>query len=357
MGGDDDDLEGGLSDEDLARLLDPDLASESAIREPTAGERAQQMIRAARRADLERRLHDEALRKEREAQEQRRQARREKGGRASRRRARVVIGVLLVAALLASVAAALLRRGDRSSDETVATKSSTASTVPRPDGYPPATKEASKPLGTPPALPTATAPYEFLRTQPHSQEPVTWDPCRPIRYVVNPAGSPTGGLELIQSAVARTADATGLHFEYEGTTDETWTKDRESYQPDRYGREWAPALIAWGTQQDVPGLAGYIAGLSSGDPRSDLKDPDRQVYVSGTSVLDSDDIGQLLTQGRQPVAQAIVQHEMGHLVGLDHVADPSQLMYSEASPQVTDWGVGDLRGLHALGSGDCTPDI
>ena len=55
--------------------------------------------------------------------------------------------------------------------------------------------------------------------------------------------------------------ATGLVFVNEGTTDEAWTKDREPYQPDRYGERWAPALIAWSDEGQVPGLAGYIAGM------------------------------------------------------------------------------------------------
>lgn len=53
-----------------------------------------------------------------------------------------------------------------------------------------------------------------------------------------------------------------------------------------------------------------------------------------------------------------MQHELGHLVGLDHVADPTQLMYSEGGPsQASDWGNGDLAGLNQLGSGGCFPDL
>jgi hypothetical protein len=351
----DDDAGNELSDDDLARLLDPEFAAGPAIREPTAGERAEQAVRAARRADLQRRLEEEEARKAREEKDRRRQERRERGGRADRRGIRMAIGLFVVVALLAGVGFALLRRNEKPATTTAANR--TATTQGRPEGYPPATKEASKPLGSPPPLPTATGPFEFLVTQPQSKRPVGWDPCRPVRYVINPAGAPPGGVQLIQDAVAKTSAATGLQFQYEGATTEKWSKNREPYQPDRYGQEWAPALIAWGTEKDVPGLAGYIAGISGGDPRYDLKDRNREVFVSGHSVLDAQDLGTTIAAGHPELARAVIQHEMGHLVGLDHVADPTQLMYSETTPQVLDWGAGDLRGLHALGTGECMPDV
>lgn len=60
--------------------------------------------------------------------------------------------------------------------------------------------------------------------------------------------------------------------------------------------------------------------------------------------------------GRQ-VVRAIVLHELGHLVGLGHVTDATQLMYPEGQPGVTDFGAGDLAGLAALGRGTCRPDL
>jgi predicted Zn-dependent protease len=52
-----------------------------------------------------------------------------------------------------------------------------------------------------------------------------------------------------------------------------------------------------------------------------------------------------------------VLHEFGHLLGLAHVTDPSAVMYPETHLRVTDYGAGDRRGLHALSTGTCAPDL
>ena len=45
-------------------------------------------------------------------------------------------------------------------------------------------------------------------------------------------------------------------------------------------------------------------------------------------------------------------HELGHLVGLDHVDDPNELMYPRAAER-TSYGPGDLKGLALLGAIPC----
>ena len=50
--------------------------------------------------------------------------------------------------------------------------------------------------------------------------------------------------------------------------------------------------------------------------------------------------------------RAIVQHELGHVLGLDHVDDPGELMYDTSSGR-TDFGPGDLEGLARLAGVPC----
>jgi hypothetical protein len=212
-------------------------------------------------------------------------------------------------------------------------------------------------------LPTLRVPFNpsftFTTTQPGSSEPVAFDPCRPIRYVVRPVGAPPDGNDLLSEALERITEATGLEFVDAGTTDEvpvSGSPGRANFQPDRYGDEWAPVLIAWSTPAEYAGLAGPVIGETSTRP-VDVAD-DQQVLVSGQVTLDAQQIGDVIRfAGGRSVALAVITHELGHLVGLGHVTDPHQLMYPSAQPLVTDFGPGDLTGLAALGNGRCFDNL
>ncbi|MDQ1436324.1 MAG: hypothetical protein QOF59_3140 [Actinomycetota bacterium] len=225
-----------------------------------------------------------------------------------------------------------------------------------PDTPPPSGEEAAQPLGAPAAVPPGPGKFEVAIDQPgDSAVPVAWDPCRPVHYVVNTAGAPPDGATLIQAAVARVQKATGLHFVNDGPTTEKTSKDRKPYQPARYdSTRWAPVLIGWSDETATPSLAGYIAGL--GSPQAVYASRDRLVYVTGQVTLDR----QQLAPARAPdrgVVKAIILHELGHLVGLNHTADRRQVMYSEAQFNVRDYGPGDLRGLARLGTQACFPGV
>ncbi len=232
------------------------------------------------------------------------------------------------------------------------------SSAPRPDDWPAApAEEWTVPLGSPPVVTSGSGPFRFVATQADGTSPVAWDPCRPIHYVVNPKDGPADGNELVEDAVARTAAATGLTFSYDGTTDEHWTRTRDRFQPDRYGDRWAPVLITWAHESAAPVLAGSVAGQGGS---SAVRPPGSEdfVFVSGSIVLDASLAETALTEPGRTAVRALIQHELGHVVGLDHVDDPTQLMHTESLPeQNTDWGPGDLEGLSLLGGGDCFPDV
>ncbi len=222
-------------------------------------------------------------------------------------------------------------------------------------GFPsPGGDAAGEPLGAPIEAPPAGGTHAFVATQPESGRPVAYDPCRPIRYVVRSDNAPPGGAELLREAFDRVGSITGLQFVDEGLTDEQPAGERASFQPDRYGDRWAPVLVTWQTEQENPdlvtaaGTAGSAWVSRPGGPR---------VYVTGSVTLDAAEFAQLLaTQGGQAVARAIVLHEVGHLVGLAHIGDPSQLMYPETGTAL-DFASGDLTGLVQLGRGECVPEL
>lgn len=221
---------------------------------------------------------------------------------------------------------------------------------------PPGQEEAAAPLGSPPpesAL--ASGPHTFTAMQPDGSGPVAYSPCRPIHYVVRPDGAPAGADLLIRAAVDSVSRATGLRFVDDGVTDEGPTADRPAYQPDRYGRRWAPVLFTWSDERETPGLAGDVAGTGGS---ASVTIGDRTVYVTGEVTLDVDELAPLVsTPGGTAVAVGVVTHELAHVVGLGHVDDPAQLMYPSTNLTVTAFSGGDREGLAALGRGACAPDV
>lgn len=225
-----------------------------------------------------------------------------------------------------------------------------------PDAPTPGTGAASAALGTPAPVPGTSASFAYVAVQDDRATPVAYDPCRPIHYVTRPDAAPDGGQQLIADAVARISLATGLQFVDDGTTTEAPSPRREAYQPERYGDRWAPVLFSWSSPREDATLAGFVAG-AAGSVHVSLADGP-EVYVTGQVVLDAPQLAESSTHpGGDAIARSIVLHEVGHLVGLQHVEDTTQLMYPEAQEGVSDLGVGDLTGLAALGRGECVPEL
>ncbi|QWC84913.1 hypothetical protein KLP28_15410 [Nocardioidaceae bacterium] len=194
-----------------------------------------------------------------------------------------------------------------------------------------------------PAPPREGRGYSFAQTQPSSDEPVGWSPCEPIRVLVNSDGAPAGGVRMVEEALQKTNEASGLDLQLVGSSD-----SRDFFDAGRDLEE--PVLVGWAGPQEVPALSGRIAGL--GGAVSEGVQGARQYLVSGTVVLDSPLFRTLSrSSGGMREAQAIVDHEIGHLVGLSHVRDSTQLMNAESG--ATDYGAGDLAGLAALGEVPC----
>lgn len=221
--------------------------------------------------------------------------------------------------------------------------------------WPPVPADAQPtPLGQPPAARSSSTAYRFMTTTP-SGAPVTFDPCRPIRLVVNTSQAPRGADELVREATAALSHATGLVFMIEGQTTEPPTSRRPAVDRARYGNRWSPVLLAWTDETAVPELAGRIAGL--GGPRMAPYSRESEMhFVSGVVYLDGDSFAEL-SQRRDGRAQAraIIMHELAHLVGLTHVDDSRELMFSDNTGQTT-FGPGDLEGLRRLGGGPCFSD-
>jgi len=196
----------------------------------------------------------------------------------------------------------------------------------------------------------SAGPHKFIAVQADGSTPVTYDPCRPLSYVVNARTAPLGGDILLTDAVETVAQATGLQFQFEGFTDEPATEDRLDFQRARYGDRWAPILIAWSDPGEMPELQGDVTGRG-GSVRISARLGGPVAYVTGGVFLDGPQLGDLLAGGGAVQARGTVLHELGHLVGLDHIDDPAQLMHPTG--QLGEFQPGDLAGLARLGSGSC----
>ena len=203
------------------------------------------------------------------------------------------------------------------------------------------------------AAPAATAPSPATGAPfvpwgtTEDGDPVRWDPCTPIPWVLDTTNAPPDARETVSLAMARISAASGLEFEYRGATTELPSRDRSLVTTD--GGAWAPVLITWvpGDSTDLP-LGDAERGVSV--PVA-VRDGGPRVFVTGQVVLNSDK--RLLTgfEDRHASWGAVVLHELAHLVGLDHVDDPSQLMHPTPGFGPVELGAGDLAGLAAVGAG------
>jgi hypothetical protein len=197
----------------------------------------------------------------------------------------------------------------------------------------------------------SSAPVAFL-SHDAAGRPIRFDPCRPIHFVVNPRGGSADAVADVRQAFRRLAEATGIELVDDGFTAETHRRvgrSRPSYQPERYGTgRWAPVLVTFTDVDHEPLLAGDV--LAYGGASSYARGSSPAAYVTGEVMLDRDQrlvrpgFGPGLTRGN------LLLHELGHVVGLDHLDVRASVMYPTISSSSPDgYAPVDLAGLAQVG--------
>jgi hypothetical protein len=192
--------------------------------------------------------------------------------------------------------------------------------------------------------------YVFL-DQDASDRVTRWDPCAVLHYVVDPQGSPPGGMDDIRAAVGQVAAATGIRFAFDGYVRERPSLRRAELgrEPPRPGRNpFKSVLVGWysrgeapaGTEDDVIGYAAPLYEFNG----------TQRVYVSGLVGIRRDADLPPGFDGNQSVG-GVLLHELGHLMGLAHSIDNGQIMYYQSGhlSGPARYRSGDLAGLRELG--------
>lgn len=157
-------------------------------------------------------------------------------------------------------------------------------------------------------------------------------PCAPIHYVISEAEAPPDFAEVVHGAVGKISAASGYRFFFDGMTS---------------GRNFfsnaGPVLIGFGASGENPRFAEDVIGLGGSATGAD------QHLVAGAIMLDATKYAH---QPDMAERQAIVMHELGHVLGLDHVDDTGELMSAHNVGRTT-LGPGDLAGLRYQHSLSC----
>jgi hypothetical protein len=183
--------------------------------------------------------------------------------------------------------------------------------------------------------------------------PIRWNPCQPIEYEVEYQVRPRGAGAAIRAAIDQTSSATGIAFRSDGLTDVSPHKVLSGgFLVDPLGSVYRPVLIAVVSHRVFRSFSTSKRALAFAHPERGTQQLDDQ-YVSGAILVDG---GVRYASGGRWSLRLVVQHELGHLVGLAHVSAPDELMFSveEARHTIPDpiagWGSGDLEGLELLGA-------
>jgi hypothetical protein len=221
------------------------------------------------------------------------------------------------------------------------------------------------------------SPGSYAFTDTDGLDPLTayrFDRCTEIRWTADLTRAAAYGIDpdtvlaVATSAFADVSAVTGYAFRYVGRSDGL-LDGAQAQNPPRGARDWthrADIGLTIGSFDDDAGYQfdGLEGGILGYDDFTSLAEPIGRYrpITWGYIAIDGQDLG---PDGSNPAwdesvapearLTAILRHEIGHMMGLDHVSDSTQLMQAQVG-DLFDYANGDRRGMWELASPPCFPD-
>lgn len=193
------------------------------------------------------------------------------------------------------------------------------------------------------AGPGRASDYAFMRTW--NGKPIRWNPCHVITYRVNLKYAPANVMPDVREALRRITLATGLHFRYLGKT---------SWLPRADYKGWpgtSNTVIAWSPRDPMmPSFQWDSFTAGRGGPNTG-RYVGKPWWREGWADFNSHDNASFPAGFGKNSRGALLMHELGHMIGLNHAKSGLEIMYGGGgwtSPAAV-YGAGDMRGLHLLG--------
>jgi len=159
--------------------------------------------------------------------------------------------------------------------------------------------------------------------------PVLVDACQPVAYHIEQSEMPAGGEMAITTAISLATKMTGLVTTVDSSSSGTGTSITISYKH----------------EDEDPGLAGNAIGVAHVQSTGGLTD----AHISNVNISLEIEWFDSALRNTPDLATMVVLHEILHGNGLDHVNDPTSIMYYSA--RATSPSDNDYQAAQALNPG------
>lgn len=175
---------------------------------------------------------------------------------------------------------------------------------------------------------------------------VRWNPCAALHWRFNPRHAPAGALTALDKSIFSVATITGTHWIYDGTTSEAPTYASLPLLPSQH----RPIVLGWDapTNPLLSGDGPRTAGVAASTWFSYVHSATQTVGIREGGVVAFNDAAHLPIAGNGSWTE-VALHELAHIMGSAHVANPAELMNPVLSPHLASLQPGDREGLHYLG--------